>query len=545
MTIISVADHKAAIEALIEVLPDGTRRLDSAAVVEYARTIFQDEADAGVNGAGTQFLVADQLSAAVRGEVDALANVIRPENWAARADWPLNATGGLLTASLQAYQMSKAQLESAVQSLSDYFAWLGPDGNIAATFGTFLAEKEIVKRIPAAVDRIVESRSYVTTFVTDWDEESAPSPPSELIEIDQNDVPVVSRPAVPTGRNIDRWRVYRTNTGTQATDFQFTAEYPIATTSFNDEVKRAELGEVCPTVTWAEPPGNLQGLVGMPNGIMAGFFGNTVCFSEPYHPYAWPVEYQITTEYPIVGLGVFGQTLVVCTREVPYFISGADSASMSALKSEFPQACVARRSIASVDGGVVYASPDGLCLASQNGVQLITEQHFTREDWQALVPSSIRAAYHDRTYYFLTGAGVSAKAWSLHLGTGRLGTLDLTASAMFVDGVTDTLYAAKGTDILAVFAGPSLRTGTHKTGILRAPAQHAFAWLVVAGEFHAPVTVRIYGDGTLWHTRVLTSLDPVRLPPGRFLEYQVEIESAGRWSSLVIASTTAELQAQL
>ena len=155
-------------------------------------------------------------------------------------------------------------------------------------------------------------------------------------------------------------------------------------------------------MTWAQPPAGLLGLRGLPNGIMAGFFGKTLCFCEPFAPFAWPVEYQLTLEFNIVGIGVFGQTAVVLTEGNPYFVSGADSASMSAQKLESPQACIAKRTIASVEGGVIFASPDGLCLAGPNGVSVISQTAFSRADWQAQVTSTAFGAFHDGVYHLFT-----------------------------------------------------------------------------------------------------------------------------------------------
>lgn len=271
----------------------------------------------------------------------------------------------------------------------------------------------------SVVTRLIENRGYIITYVTDWNEESAPSPVSELLTLDQNDHVQIVAPPPPAGRNIVGWRVYRSSTTDRGAAYQLVVDeestsavkldgsfayYDINNLSFLDTKRQEELQEPCATLTWAEPPANLKGLVGLPNGIMAGFFDKTLCLSEPYAPYAWPVEYQQTLKYPIVGLGVFGQTVVILTQGHPYFASGADSANFSAQEAEFPQSCIAKRTIASVEGGVMYASPDGLCLASPNGVEVLTHGAFSQEDWQALVNSGAFGAYSDGSYYLFTNA---------------------------------------------------------------------------------------------------------------------------------------------
>ncbi len=402
--------------------------------------------------------------------------------------------------------------------------------------------------VPYAVRREVETRFYVATVGTDWGEESAPSPVSDMLGVDQNDSVTVLRPALPGGvsyasRGITYWRLYRSNAGSNTAAFQFVTEQPISVGSFIDNVAGAALGEVLPTSTWAEPPDTLRGLVGMPNGIMAGFTGQTVAFCEPYVPYAWPVEYQVTTEYPIVGMAVFGQTLFVGTTGNPYFISGADSASMSAVKMESNQACASARSIAAVQGGVLFASPDGLCVADPSGVKVVSRGLYTREDWQALAPSSMFATEHEGVYYLFYNNGTKG-CLAFDLAAKKLSRVDLQADAVYGELVSDTLFVASGTSILATFAGSTRRTGRWKSKRMTMPAQAGMAWLKVYGDqtAPAPVTVRIYGDGVLRHTATVTNTNPQRLPTGRWLEYEVEVESTARITCVVVAGNTQELQ---
>ncbi|MGL1400235.1 hypothetical protein ACSTI4_24935, partial [Vibrio parahaemolyticus] len=70
------------------------------------------------------------------------------------------------------------------------------------------------------------------------------------------------------------------------------------------------------------PPAGLRGLTAMPNGMMAAFDGKDLYFCEPYLPHAWPASYTLTTDFPIVGLGAFGTSLVVMTTGNLYLVSG-------------------------------------------------------------------------------------------------------------------------------------------------------------------------------------------------------------------------------
>jgi len=459
---------------------------------------------------------------------------------------------------LSLVQAVESQVVSAWQEAADSESW-----------STALIDSQGGRSqlLPDTVDRIITSRFYVATFVTDWGEESQPSEPTELLEVDQNDTVNIARPTSSTGeafatRNIVKWRLYRTSTGSQLTTFQFVEEFDIGTATYIDEKNDEELGEVIPSVSWNEPPYRsdeqsevwpkpvvgsnpyLRGMIGMPNGIMAGFIDNTVAFSEPYQPYAWPIEYQVVTEFPVVGLGVFGQTLFVGTTANPYFISGADSASMSAQKLDSNQSCASSDSIASVQGGVLYASPDGLCVADQRGVKLVTDSLYTREDWSALNPSSMFAIEHENIYYLFFNNGAKG-CLTFDLNNQKLGRADLQADAAYVDRMTDTLYLVNATSINALFSGADHRTGNWKSIKFTLPDQQPMAWLRVLGEQSEsePVTVKWYGDGVLRHTVNLTSINPVRLPAGRYLEHELEISSKSRVTQVFICSNTQELKA--
>lgn len=463
---------------------------------------------------------------------------------------------------------------------------LAEDGTIVEDW--FSSKGGVSELVGETETRIIDTRFYFVTFVTDWGEESEPSPVTDMVEVDQNDTCTVTRPSSSSGeafsaRHITHWRLYRSNTGSVNSAFQYVPYYtsnsynetdkkwtrdneviagiPITITEYTDTMKGSELGEVCPSVTWAEPPYRmdgqnesfpkpvvgtnpyLRGLTGMPNGIMAGFFDNTVGFCVPYQPYAWPAEYQIVTEFPIVGLGVFGQTLFVGTTGNPYFISGADSASMSALKLDTPQACASRKSIASVEGGVLYASPDGLCVATPSGVQVVTASQYTREDWQKLNPSTMVAVAHENIYYLFYNNGAKG-CLTFDLAAKKLGRVDLQADDAFVDMLTDTLYVANGTSITAIFGANTRRTGRWRSSIVTLPLQQPMAWVKVYGDQStaAPVVVRWYADGVLRHTATFVSLEPQRLPPGRWLEHEIEVESRARVTRLIVAGSTQELQ---
>ena len=559
---------------------DGIKRLDVAGLTKWLQDQFllissDTVLPAGANTADIDLAARAFNTGPASSLVGALNNRIRPETLATRPDYPDMSPGSLYPRIVASVLDAKATLKRLSDDITAYYneAYRYDDESllVRALIADFKAKGKDAL-IKPAVQRLVETRAYIATHVTAIGEESAPSPVSALIELDQNDTVTVGLANLAAGwasRNITHVRLYRSLSGSEAADFQYVPHatdpkgWPVTTGanfSGTDSNAAEKLGEVCPSKDWDEPPYRtqlsdtaspptpygtnpfLRGLVGMPNGVMAGFFDATVAFCEPYTPYAWPAKYQISLQHDIVGMGVFGQTLFVGTIASPYFITGADSASMSAIKLDSNQACVSARSIVEVPGGVVYASPDGLCVASNNGIQLVTNGLFTREDWQALAPSSIFAAEHDGVYYFWY-TGNSGGCYALDLASGKLVKVALTASTARTDKYSDTLYIASGTNVIPVLSTGRM-TGKWRSKLVVLPRQEPFAWISALSDFSAPVVVRLYVDDNVspFYTATLTSSTPQRLPPGRYKEWEIEVETTARVTEVVIASSTQELQ---
>lgn len=249
----------------------------------------------------------------------------------------------------------------------------------------------------------VEARTYVYTFISEFGtvrEESAPSPASALVDVRTEAVTLsgLETTAPPGTNNIVAKRIYRSVVGASTTSFQFVAEIPLASATYTDSVPTAELGEVIPSIGWTEPPTALSGIVSLPGGVLAGFVGNTVYFSEPFFPHAWPIDYTISIPYDIIGLGVTGQSLAVMTVVQPYIISGNTPGAMTVDRLPIKEPCVSKASITSDGLGVLYASPNGLVSVGGGAANVITNNLYRRDEWQALGPSGLSGITFDGKY---------------------------------------------------------------------------------------------------------------------------------------------------
>jgi len=339
-----------------------------------------------------------------------------------------------------------------------------------------------------------ETRAYVYTYISTFGavlEESAPSPAGSVSTFPTGATVTVSAfstaPTTAAGYNITAIRIYRSVTSATSAQYLYVGTVTVnpatgaASGSFSDTVAAANLGVALPSLYYTPPPATLHGLIAMPNGILAGFTGNQVWFSEPYLPHAWPASYMMTVGAPIVGLGVFGQTLVVCTTQTPYLLTGSQPGAMSQEKVPLPEPCVAKKSITSDQFGVLYASPNGLVSIAPGTQDVITRPLFTRDEWQAYVPTSMVGVVYQNMYIAFYQVGQTKSALILMRGdTPPLVTLDVASQAVFVATTTAEVYYVSPVDnaIYKLDADPVNNTyyeWLSKTFVLPEPTNFAVA----------------------------------------------------------------------
>jgi hypothetical protein len=413
-----------------------------------------------------------------------------------------------------------------------------------------------------------ETRYYCYTFVSALGEEGPPSAVTSISVLYGQTVTVSGMSASPSGPyNINRKRIYRTVTGSQATDFQFVGEVAAATGSLTDNVGSAQLGELLATdghypprsSVHNEPGGNafnpvvvdpspfpLRGLTMMANGIMAGFAGNIICFSEPFMPHAWKRENELTTDYPIVATkGFGGQSLAVLTTAYPYIVVGTDPSAMSMAKLDELEACASKRSAVAMAGGVIYASPNGLVRISQGtGAQVITRGLFTRTEWQAYKPDSIHAYTYDGRYiaFYDNGTTQGCLIFSFNGQEPALTISDVAATAGFMEPLTGRLYLMQGSNITRFDAG-SATTLRWRSKLFTLDEHQNLGWAQVIAKTY-PLTFRVFGyDSTYTYTVSVADPKPFRLPAAiRYRSVEVEVEGTREVEQILISSSMSELR---
>jgi hypothetical protein len=382
-----------------------------------------------------------------------------------------------------------------------------------------------------------ESRAYVYTYVSAYGEEGPPSSPSALISVEPGTTVTISNmSAAPGGsHNIISKNIYRVNTGSTASEYQFVASVAVATPAYSDTIASSALGEVLPSATWIAPNAAMTGIVAHPGGFLVGFYKNVLCPSVPYLPHAYPAGYQITVDVEIIAIGVYGNSILVTTKGMPYVVTGSTPGQLSIDKLEKGEACILKRGFVDMGWACMYPGPSGLWLAGTGTVELATAALMTKKEWAAYSASLVFALQYESLYIgFMTSGG-----FIFDVATGTFSTHDITATGGWYDRENGKLFLVVYGQIMEWAAGPDkmLMWKSKKFQAL-SPANLGVAQIFASG----PVMVKIYADGVLKHSQYATSSTPFRLPSGFLaINWEVQVEGNYEVTSVLLASTMAEL----
>nr|WP_298166502.1 hypothetical protein [uncultured Pseudomonas sp.] len=383
--------------------------------------------------------------------------------------------------------------------------------------------------------------SYVVTYITRFGEEGPPSLPSTAaVRWDMvSGAPaggnlMLALPGLPSGPyDIVSKRIYRVES---AGVFQEVATVAAALGTFTDSVRSESMGISLPSVEWDMPDERLVGLTALPGGFMAGYFDNTVCFSEAYRPHAWPVSYQIAIPESVVGIAAVAGGLVVATNGRPHMISGSSPAGMADNHLDVLLPCVSRRSLVDMGEYAVYASPGGLVAVGGGEAQVLTEQMISKEQWQALRPETIHAYRYDKRYLAFYQGG----CFSFTPGDG-FEFYDISASGGYYDLSSDTLCLIQGNNVVAWGKGAPMNMRWRSKVNELPPGTGNFSCAkVIAREY--PVTLRLIADGQVMEMAV-ESRKIFRLPAGyaNSRDWEIEVEGTREVQSIQIATSPSEI----
>ena len=354
------------------------------------------------------------------------------------------------------------------------------------------------------------------TFVTAYGEEGPPSPPTDPINFEFGQQVVLSNIGIESEELVSNTeyafgvnsgalkRIYRSNTGSTDTQFQFVDEIPFSKTFYVDSKDPQYLAEVLPSSNWDGPPdddenlypsGPMQGLVELPNGVFAGFTGDRLCFSESYLPHAWPISYRRTVEDEILALGAVSNGVFVLTKGKPYFFAGSDASVMAGQQIDFAQACINTKSVVDMGDSIYYAGPDGLCAISTNSAEIITKGLITPKQWiQDFQAATYIASRHENKYIaFYNALNAGGGDGFMVDGTDPEGALsELNRSTaptlLYNEEGTDTLFILEGQALKEFRSGTSDQTYSWKSKKFTTSAPVSMGWVYVHADSYPGYT---------------------------------------------------------
>jgi len=427
----------------------------------------------------------------------------------------------------------------------------------SATAGALQVQWDIEGTVDDAESGYV-ARVYTYTYLTPWGEEGPPADPSDIVYVGaDDDVELSNFAGQPAGAyQTMTINVYRSSGGGA---YLYVANIAIGADPWTDTVDDTDLGDALTTATWSPPPDGLLGITTMANGIMAGFVGNDLYFSEPYQGHAWPEDYKKTVDFPIVGLAASGNMLSVMTEGYPYIATGNHPTVISLNKLKRIPSCVSARSIVDMGSGALYASNEGLVAITSTGAKVISKDVIDQRFWRLLNPSTMHGHFYKGRYvgFYAADAAISppdsatAEAlpryghFQLDLEKGTMFFSDETCTGGFSDMETADLYLCQddaGTNKVYQWDGNSSspltmvwRSGTKVTKVVNIDAARVDARAY-------PVTFRLYVAGVLKHTEAVADRNPFRMPGGyRDRDWAVEIEGTSIVDGVFLAPSISDL----
>lgn len=290
-------------------------------------------------------------------------------------------------------------------------------------------------------DGDIESRSYVVCLVRKWSDETIDVGKSSdpwinkddhartTVDVRPGQAVVVDGIYIPDdylSRGINRVFIYRSEvTSSGQALYSYVDEFNVNEAhwtnnskavwkdgwyTYEDVKANTELGESCPSLYWDAPVDGLRGMVSLQNGLFAAFKGSEIYVSDWNAPHAWPYEHKVVLDYPIVGLGVFGSTIVACTEAAPVLIVEQDPTQPTVKPIQENCPCVSADSIVSTGTGVIFASKSGLYQINNTKPNNLTEKLITQDEWEPLNPESLMSVFIENAYYGFFGDPLSTAA---------------------------------------------------------------------------------------------------------------------------------------
>lgn len=394
-----------------------------------------------------------------------------------------------------------------------------------------------------------DQRSYVYTYINALGEESAPSPVSNVLTVqDGSAITVSGFSAPPAGWGVIGINLYRTATGYRTgaekeqqpeTDYLFVDTLADTAISYTDSKLMRHLGQAISTRENRVPPALLRHISHLNGtGTLVGVTVNQVHFSENFEPGNWPAEYDLTLPSNIVNMVTLDNWVFITTDGKPFVIDGSfkceprQTRTVRDVDIPLPDiSCGYAHSAVSTPFGMIYASTDGLIILKPDATfDIITAAWFGTDEWLKLRPDTVRLAYW-RGYLICVTDMIS---FMLEIDGNNYGDFQLGALVTISDKPVDMVVTDGG---VLLFLEDSIIYQWDAGDVLR-----PYIWEsrpLSFGAESAPGSIKVDTDGTTvrimaserpqtYFERFVHGERPIRLPRlGRHLKYRIGLYGTG------------------
>lgn len=381
-----------------------------------------------------------------------------------------------------------------------------------------------------------------TRSIGGYTDESGPSSISAVVTASGNKI-LVTCPTI-SDSDVTYWNLYRLSNATG--EYQRVARIAAATTTYDDNVSEADLGNAITTwytsdqgneIIWDKALVTFDGLIDEPHsGMLFAWKGPTLYWCEPGYMDAWPGFYNMNFPYDIKRVFAFAGVVVVLTEKGPHIVDGSHPEQLTPSKLLGKEPCIGLAAC-QTSRGVAYLSDSGIVVFNLTGANVITDGAFTEEWFKTHVISTGASMAENDNQLFLFHAGGVLKA-DLRTRPVDWTTLDIIATAVHADG-NGNLYYIDSAGVQKLAGGSGSLAWTWRSGDItgKHPNDKPFNEAEVIGS--GTITATLYVDGTQEATKALSFAmirqRTLKLPSetmGRAL--QVELTGTGEVTEMII-----------
>lgn len=234
---------------------------------------------------------------------------------------------------------------------------------------------------------------YVMTYYdNNRGRESGPSVVTDEYNLEDSGVVNFTSLPISSDPTVTHKRLYRV--GGDITTFSLVAQLPVAQTTFTDNIKDVDVGDLLITDTYLPAPNAIKYLC-TANGMLFGAEGPRVRYTPIGQPEAWPELYYITFESTVTALAVVYTGILVCTLTKTYVITGSGPNSLSlgpAISTD--QGCLNHASMQVLKGAALWVSYEGICASSGDTVKVISRQQLGKLSLNPVDSTLVNEVYH-------------------------------------------------------------------------------------------------------------------------------------------------------